>query len=159
MTGVNRRHDRIVVNALGSLINQLRGQPCRPFTSETAIRIPAGNIRYPDLGVDCGRPDDLSMAAAKPALVVEVLSPSTSQIDRTIKLNEYKTVPAVTYILLIDPDKPHTHLHTRMSDGTWRDHEEAGEGGVVQLPAIAAALAHADVYDGITFRHRPTLVD
>ena len=102
MTGVNRRHDRIVVNALVSLVAQLRGRPSQPFTSETAVRIPAGNIRVPDLGVDCGRPDDRSSSAAEPVLVVEVLSPSTSLFDRTIKLEGYKTVTGLHYILLVD---------------------------------------------------------
>ncbi len=56
MAGAKRRHDQIVVNSLGLVGNQLGANgSCRPFTSDTAIRIPNGNVRYPDLGVDCGR--------------------------------------------------------------------------------------------------------
>ena len=42
------RHDRVVVNALAGLVNQLRGKPCRPMTDDVAVRIPSGNIRRPE---------------------------------------------------------------------------------------------------------------
>jgi Uma2 family endonuclease len=131
-----------------------RGRTCRPFTSDTAIRIPAGTIRYPDLGVDCVRPGDREMAAAEPALIVEVLSPSTSPFDRTTKLEEYKTVPSARYILLIDPDRPRTLLYARDADGAWDSRIEKGEDKIVALPSLDVALAHADLYDGLTLRAR-----
>ena len=41
---------------------------------------------------------------SKEQLVVEVLSPSTRQIDRLRKLEEYKRLSTLTYILLVEPD-------------------------------------------------------
>jgi Uma2 family endonuclease len=81
MTGARRRHDQIVVNGVGELGAKLRGHRCRPFTADTAVRIPNGNIRRPDAGVDCGRFDDDAVHADQPRLVIEVLSPSTRQFD------------------------------------------------------------------------------
>jgi len=52
MAGAKRRHDHIVMNLHGILFNQLRGHRCRPFSTDTAVRIPAGNIRRPDAGID-----------------------------------------------------------------------------------------------------------
>jgi Uma2 family endonuclease len=48
-------------------------------------------------------PDDDSMEADKPALVMEILSATTRGFDRNDKLDEYKTVPTMEYILLVDP--------------------------------------------------------
>jgi Uma2 family endonuclease len=159
MARADRRHDRIVVNALVALGTQLRGRPCRPFTGDTAVRIPQGNIRYPDLGVECGQPADRSMTADIPALVVEVLSPSTSQFDRTTKLEEYKTVPGLIHVLLVDPGLPRTRLYTRdKASGQWQTGEIDGFDAVVEMPAIDAALSYADLYDGIAFQPRPRLV-
>ena len=54
ITGARRVHDQITVNAIGMLFALLRGQRCRPFSPDTAVRIPAGNTRRPDAGIDCG---------------------------------------------------------------------------------------------------------
>jgi hypothetical protein len=44
----------------------------------------------PDMGIDYGKPDDNSLMADKPSLVVEALSPTTGGFDVTIKLAEYQ---------------------------------------------------------------------
>jgi hypothetical protein len=47
-----------------------------------------------DLGVDCGNPADDAMAADKPTLLIEVLSPTTGGFDVTVKLAEYQSFVA-----------------------------------------------------------------
>jgi len=81
MAGAKRRHDQIVVNTIRELSTQLRGAVCRPFTPDTAVRIPAGNVRLPDAGVDCGAFWDETNWADQPAVVIEVLSASTRDFD------------------------------------------------------------------------------
>jgi Uma2 family endonuclease len=88
MAGANRRHDRITANALRFFGNHLDGHRCQPFTSDTYIRIPAGNRRQADMGVDCGHPEDTSLEADDPQFVVEILSPTTRTFDRNDKLEE-----------------------------------------------------------------------
>ncbi len=39
MAGASNRHNTISLNALGSLLAQLRGKPCQPFNSDTKVRI------------------------------------------------------------------------------------------------------------------------
>jgi Uma2 family endonuclease len=58
----------------------------------------------PDVGVDCGKPDDDSLTADKPSLVVEVLSPTTLAMDVTIKLQEYQSLGSLDYVLLVDTE-------------------------------------------------------
>src|SRR5690349_16421259 len=69
MAGANRRHDCIASRTQRSLGNQLEGRQCQPFTSDTVVKILAGNIRYPELEVDCSPFDDYSMTASEPTLV------------------------------------------------------------------------------------------
>ena len=57
MAGAKNVHDDIVVNVLAELRNQLRGGGCRPFTSDGSVETKPGQIRRPDVGVDCGRGD------------------------------------------------------------------------------------------------------
>ncbi len=159
MAGANRRHDRIATNAIRVLGNQVQGRTCQPFTSDTFVRIPAGNARLPDLGVDYGRFDDTSLEASEPALVVEILSPTARTFDRNDKLEEYKTVPTLEYILLIDPDHPQMRLYWRDGSRNWTGARMAGLDGVVELPLLGLRLPFGDIYAGLVFRSRPTLVD
>jgi hypothetical protein len=66
----------------------------------------AGNRRQADGGVDCGTPDDMSMDADRPTMVLGALSLTTRQFVRFEKVEEYKTVPTLDYIVLVDPDCP-----------------------------------------------------
>lgn len=153
MAGASQRHQAIAANVFASLYNQLRGKPCRPTSADTGVAIGTGTVRYPDIVVDCGKRDDESMFASEPALVIEVLSPSTRSFDSHRKVLEYKSNPQIRYILLIDTNEPGCLLHYRESDGweeTMHDRLEA----VVVFPAIGVTMSLAVLYDGIEFKPR-----
>lgn len=153
MTGASRRHDRIVVNAIASLRQALKGRPCEPSTSDIAIVVPNGNVRRPDLMIDCAAADDRDMSAVDPRLVMEVLSPSTRGLDLVRKLEEYKSVPGLAYILIVEPEAPRALLWRREGGaaGPWVLEEAAGLDGAFDLPAIAARLTLAELYERVTF--------
>ena len=157
MVGATRRHDRIVANTIAALHGRLRGGRCVVNTVDTAIRIPNGNIRYPDVSVDCGRFLDQDRAADAPALVVEVLSPSTSAIDQSRKLEEYKSVEAIRHILIVDPNRPSIIAHERGAAG-WASRFADGIDAVVAITAIGVPLPLAEIYEGLDFRPIPRLV-
>ena len=154
MAGAKQVHDRVVVNALMALGSQLRGGPCRPTTGDVAVAIPNGNIRRPDLGVDCGRFEPESLTATDPRLVIEVLSPSTRTFDAIGKLREYQRVPGLLHIILVDPDEPRVWHWRRPANGSWSDLLLEGLDAVVELPDLGATLALRDLYEGLTFRPR-----
>jgi Uma2 family endonuclease len=106
MAGANRRHDRIAGNAIRVVGNHPQGHRCQPFNSDTYVKIPAGNRRQADMGVDRGPFEDASLDASEPILVLEILSPTTRTFDRNDKLEEHKTVSTLEYILLVAPDYP-----------------------------------------------------
>lgn len=158
MTGATRRHDQIVVNALGTMFGLLRGHRCRPFTADNAVRIPAGNVRRPDAGIDCGTFNDADTWVDSPYLVIEVLSPSTRAFDMLDKLEEYKSVPGLSHILMIDPDIPEARHWSHGSDGGWSFRHLEGLAALVRLPELPAEITLGALYEGLTFRPRPRLV-
>jgi Uma2 family endonuclease len=159
MAGANRRHDRIAANAIRVVGNHLQGHRCQPFTSDTYIRIPAGNRRQADMGIDCGPFADESLDASEPVLVLEILSPTTRTFDRNDKLEEYKTVPTLEYILLVDPDYPQVRLYRRDNDRNWTSERLTGLDALVTMPLLILELRLAELYAGLVFRPRPTLVE
>lgn len=151
MTGASQAHDRVVVNIIRELANQLRHGPCRPTTSDLAVRIPAGNIRRPDVTVECGKGEARDMAVKEPRVVVEVLSPSTMNFDRFTKLPEYQTVETLTHVILVDTEAPRVDVITRRHDGQWTPRQHVGLEEVIELSNIGARLNLADVFEGIEF--------
>jgi Uma2 family endonuclease len=150
MTGASQRHDLVLVNILATLHAKLRGSLCRASTDDLAVVVPNGNVRRPDVSVSCGKLDDRSQQLADPRMVVEVLSPSTRGIDLVRKLEEYKSVPGLSYILLVEPDVPHALLWRRGAAG-WELEEVQGLDGGFDLPDIEASLAMAELNDRLTF--------
>lgn len=150
MTGASHAHDRVTVNILASLHGQLRRKPCRPTTDDIALKIPAGNVRRPDVLVECGSADLRGTAAVEPRMAIEVLSPSTMNFDRVRKLDEYKTVPSLAYILLVDTEKPQLSLHVRRGDLWAVQHHETID-AVLDLPEIGCRLAATDIFEGLPF--------
>jgi hypothetical protein len=55
----------------------------------------------------------MPLDASEPVLVLEILSPTTRTFDRNDKLEEYKTIPALEYNLLVDPNYLQAHRASR----------------------------------------------
>jgi Uma2 family endonuclease len=157
--GAGRRHDSIVVNLTTAVHAQVRGGPCQTFTSDTYVSTSPSTRRMADLGVDCGNPNDDSLTADKPTLVVEVRSPTTKRVDVTAKREEYQSLPSMEYILLVDTEMPNVHLYRRDQDGRWEDRVVKGLDAVIELPKLKLVLKLAEIYDGLQFRERPRLVE
>ena len=152
MTGASRRHDIITVNILTLLRSQLRGKPCRPHTDDIAIRNPNGNVRRPDILVDCRSAPDRSMEVSEPRVLIEVLSPSTTRFDRLQKIEEYKAHRAVAVVLLVDSEAPRVIVWRRGDEGVWAALIVEKPGSIIALPEIGAALALADIYEDAGIR-------
>jgi Uma2 family endonuclease len=154
MTGASQAHDRVVVNIISSLHQQLRGTPCRPTTDDLAVRIPGGNVRRPDVTVECGRAGLRELVVREPRVVIEVLSPSTMTFDRIRKLPEYQTIESVVQILLVDTEAPRIDVLSRDKDGAWVQAKHDGVEAHIDLPSINASLKLADVFEGLDFDGR-----
>jgi len=159
MAGANQDHNDIASSGLTEFTMQLKNRPCRPIGSDSAIQIPNGNVRFPDFGVDCGPRNGKSMVTSAPAVVAEVLSPSTRFLDFNKKLDEYKSVATLKYILLIEQDWPRVHSYQRDQDMQWNIAIVEGIAAVVTMPELALTLPLAILYERIQFPFRPTLVE
>jgi Uma2 family endonuclease len=159
MAGAKNVHDDIVVNVLTELRNQLRrAGGCRPFTSDGSIETKPGQIRRPDIGVDCGHRDPNGTKATSPRLVVEVLSPTTRDFDTIGKLEEYKLVDSLERIVVIEPNVPEVIVWVRGEDASWRRNVLRGPDNEIDMPEIGVTLSFKEVYDGVEFPTRPRLV-
>jgi Uma2 family endonuclease len=150
MAGATRVHDGIVTRTIAALVAQLKGKPCSTFTADIGVTIPNGKLRRPDVGVDCGKGDPEDRRAADPRVLIEVLSPTTRTIDQLVKLEEYKSIPGVTTVLIVDPNAARVAAYRRRGD-LWIVETFDNLDAVIALPEIECTLALADIYDGAVF--------
>jgi len=149
MSGGTPEHAALILSVGSSLKNQLRGRPCRPFSSE--LRVRAGDLTtYPDCSVVCGplerHPQD-SSTILNPTLLVEVLSDSTEAFDRGRKFEQYRRIPSLREYVLVRQDEPHIEVYTREAQG-WVL-REAGRGEKIGLASIGCELDVDSVYEGV----------
>jgi hypothetical protein len=74
------------------------------------------------------------------------------------KLDEYKTVPGLAHILVVDPDTVQVMHWYRGADDQWRHDLLLGNDASVVLSDIPISLPLATMYAGLTFRPRPRLL-
>ena len=158
MTGARNVHSDLIVNCIVLLASQLRGGPCRPFTGDGSIETLPGQIRRPDLGVDCGNRDPNGLKAAVPRMVVEVLSPGTRDFDTFEKLGEYKMVASLDHIVFVEPDAPQVAHWIRDPELGWVRHMIEDIDGSLDVPDLGVALPLREVYEGVALVTGPRLV-
>ena len=155
MGGASPAHNGICWNLTGILHPQLRAGGCRGFTHEMRVRVPASNrYVYPDLVVVCGEPvfdkEDLEVLT-NPTVIIEVLSPSTEERDRGIKLFGYRSLPSLSGCLLVAQDRVWIEHWSRRDDGRWLVAEVDDPAATLELPEIGSTLPLGAVYAGIDF--------
>ena len=150
MAGATVAHNAIAANLIIALGPRLRGKPCRPFGSDMKVRIPSGNIRYPDVTVDCGMPKPTDLWAAEPRVIIEVLSPSTEWFDQTQKLEEYQSIPSVAYVAFLSQNRAFGRVWTRTGDG-WTSVDATGMEAALAFPAIETDVPLSEAYEGVEF--------
>lgn len=107
MSSPLNRHEMIVTNLVFQFQNQLRGGPCRAWSSNTKVRLQVDrdDIFYmPDVTVVCGAiPEEVlnQQYLTNPCVVVEVLSASTEAIDRREKALNYRHIPSLEEYLVV----------------------------------------------------------
>lgn len=158
MTGASEGHNIILGNIFAALLSKLRGGPCRPFTSDMAMKTGVRSGRYPDVSVDCGPRNPANRAAPHPVVVFEVLSPTTEGEDRTVKLSEYNDVSSIQSYVLVEQAEPLVYAYSRGQTGDFklRPEDIRGLDALIDLPAIGTMLTLREVYEGLTFGTEPT---
>ena len=103
MAGVSKNHQSIADNVLGEIRQHLKTMRCRPFGADVKIKV-AGKFYYPDMMVVCEDKSDSAYYTESPILIVEVLSDSTKQRDKTVKKLAYQSLPSLQEYVLIEQD-------------------------------------------------------
>jgi Uma2 family endonuclease len=153
MCGAALRHNMVTGNCFVALSVLLKGKQCRPFNSDTKIRIDRADMKrfyYPDVQVVCQSNDQLSVFQDRSVLIMEVLSPSTRRYDLDEKMSAYLTIPSLEGYIALEQHQPIAIVMRRTSGGFLRETTE-GLDAVIDLPFLGCSLPMREIYDGVEF--------
>lgn len=151
MSGASQNYNRIIRNLLTSLSNHLRNSTCEPYTENLKVRVSAEVFYYPDIIVTCEGDFRNPLYAEQPVLIVEVISPSTAQIDRREKLRAYQQMPSVHEYVVIEQDSISVEIHRRQPDGRWITYFFTRHETEFTLESVDLTVELAEVYRRVNF--------
>ncbi len=149
MAGGARVHALIASNLIAFLRPVPRGGPCRPTGSDLRIPIPeTGNLRYPDVTIDCGSFDPSASNAREPTVIFEILSRSTGWYDQTTKRRDYETVPNIRQYVCVSQSEQLVTVWTKDERGLWGPAADLGDDDAdVSIIRAGVRLPSSAIYD------------
>ncbi|MGH8229112.1 MAG: Uma2 family endonuclease [Steroidobacteraceae bacterium] len=150
MSGASIAHNCLAGNLFAAFHAHLRGSPCKAFTADQQLHMKSGAdeiIYYPDVMIACQRDQWTRNKVRNPKLVVEVLSPSTREIDRREKSLNYRRTPSIEEYVIAAQDAPELAIHRRKE--RWQREVVAGSDAIIEFCSIGLALPLARIYEDV----------
>jgi Uma2 family endonuclease len=149
MVDVSRGHARIVTRLIIALSAALDPDRYGIATAEFGVNT-GRSRRYPDVLVEAASPDLKARTSEAPIFIAEVLSPSTRSADLTKKPAEYGELTSLQTYAVFSQDEPKVWVWQRGEAGLPNKPELLeGRDARLEIPALGATLALADIYRGI----------
>ncbi len=164
MAGGSPLHNQICFNTNVAIGMQIRGTECIGYTSDQKIRTDLMDLfSYPDLTIVCGQPifhDKHKDVILNPKVIIEVLSPSTEDHDRSQKLTRYQNIKSLSDYILISQNSPAVeHFVRQKGKRQWLFTIETELKAEIFIASINCRLKLADIYDRVNFPPlKPSLV-
>lgn len=155
MSGVQPIHARLETTLLTMLNTNAQKKGCHVFPANLRVVVPSlPPYRYPDLTALCGEPQFEEVRGLQcltnPALIIEILSPSTEVFDMREKFKHYKSIPSFyEYVLVSQNSKDITH-YLKQTKKFWRQ-SQYGEGETFRIETLDLELSVDEIYQGINF--------
>lgn len=152
IAGVSWEHAVIAANAGARLNNQLVDTNCTVAISPIRVRVTGTKFLYPDIAIVCGRPaltDEQVDTITNPKVLVEVLSPSTSDFDYGGKFMFYRLLPSFEEYVLISQTEQKAEVFQKAGDGTWILRTIAGPNATLAVRSLGIEFPLAELYRGL----------
>lgn len=140
-------HARITTN-LGTVMERMLAgrRPCRALVGAgVVVSRTDASFYIPDLVVTCEAPTSAPYVT-EPRLVVEILSPSTERLDKTVKVPAYGRLPSVQEIWLVSAAQRWV-LVWRKVEGSWIAHLPYEADASFPSPVLGGEVRLDEIYD------------
>ena len=150
-SGIN--HGRIQINLTVALERRLHDSPCQLVGPTVRVRIPGTKrYTYPDLIVACGDlqlEDSENDTLLNPRILFEVLSPSTRNLDQSVKFRLYRTIPSLQEYVMVWQDRMTIERYRRQDHPQWLFDEVSGAGSILTLDSAGCSFPLSEIYSRV----------
>jgi Uma2 family endonuclease len=133
MSGASLVHNRLQGNVYAEVRAALRDSNCEAFNSDLRIRVS----------------DERQDILLNPAVIFEVLSPSTEKYDRGVKFQHYRTIDSLKDYVLVDQEQVRIEHYSRETDSTWTLHDHEKLDDELKITSIGVSLPLSRIYDRV----------
>ena len=155
MAGASANHNRIVFNLTLLLGTRMDGGSCEIFPEDQRVAVEANTLfTYPDLTIVCGAPSfyqDDKRNLTNPAVIFEVLSPSTQNYDRGDKFKLYQDLSSLKEYILVDSRSVSVEQYCKDAEGNWPRQTFAQQSDTIMVKTVGVSLLVKDIYRNVHF--------
>ena len=155
MTGGSINHNQIAGNVYAFLRFTLRQTGFKPYIGDLRLWIPQYNqYTYPDILLIQGQPvfqNQRTDTILNPCLIVEILSKSTKDYDRTDKFRYYRSIPDLQEYVLIDQYEVGIEQYTKAENNSWLFRAYETDTEKLFLPSVNLEITISEIYENVNF--------
>jgi Uma2 family endonuclease len=155
MPGGTTNHNQIAGNFYKQFPLKIQNQDYYVYINDVRLWIAQYRIfTYPDVMVIKGKPmyeGKGTSNVTNPLIIVEVLSQSTRDYDRTDKFQYYRSIPEFREYILIDQYRFYVSQYFKQEDGKWIFNDYQGEDSVLKLACDEFEISFQDLYARVDF--------
>lgn len=155
MAGGSIAHNQIAGNIYAFLKFGLRQTDFKPYIGDLRLWIPQyRQYTYPDVFLIHGQPvfqEQRTDTVLNPCFIVEVLSKSTKDYDRTDKFRYYRSIPELQEYILINQYEIGIEQYTKTEETSWLFRAYESDTEKIVFASINAEIAIADIYENVNF--------
>jgi Uma2 family endonuclease len=155
MTGATTNHNLIAGNFYKNSPTKINNEDYWAFMSDVRLWMPIYRFyTYPDVMVIKGQPlyeGKGTNTVTNALIIIEVLSKSTRDYDRTDKFSFYRSIPDFKEYILIDQYRCYVEQFYQQNNGEWLFKVYESENDVLRLYSVDFQISLLDIYQRIDF--------
>ncbi|NJL63775.1 MAG: Uma2 family endonuclease [Methylacidiphilales bacterium] len=155
MPGGTTNHNKIAGNFYKKFPDAIEGQNYDIYINDVKLWIAKYSIyTYPDVIVIKGEPEYYGSGktiVTNPLVIVEVLSNSTKNYDKSEKFKYYRAIPSFQEYILIDQYSFAVEQYVKQREGQWIFQEYEGENSILKLDSVNLEMTFNDIYARVNF--------
>jgi len=155
MVGTTTNHNLIALNFCKNFPTGINNEDYWAFMSDVRLWMPTYRFyTYPDVMVIKGKPlyeGKGTNTVTNALIIVEVLSKSTRDYDRTDKFKFYRSIPDFKEYILIDQYRYYVEQFYQQDNGEWLFKVYESDKDVLRFYSVDFQISLLDIYQRIDF--------
>lgn len=155
ITGGTTNHNKIAGNFYSKFLISINNQEYEIYMNDVRLSVPDYNLyTYPDVMIIKEKPNYTNKSrttVTNPQVIVEVLSTSTQDYDRTQKFKMYRSLSSLNEYIMINQYRYSVEKYVKQTDEQWFYSYFDGEEAILTLSSLEFQIPFNELYSRVEF--------